>query len=178
MIGNALDHQTPDAPVDEIPSEIVCRWRVCTPFSERRLEGIELLDSADWRDLEWAVVEAAMRGIVNLATLHGREDDRNTVVAAVTLRASAPRLLRMRFGFSNRIRVYLNGRPIYRGNDEWRSRDYRFLGTIGLFDGFVLPPQAGENQLWLAMSEDFGGWGVTALVPDTTGAEVTENRQP
>ena len=40
----------------------------------------------------------------------------------------------MRFGYSDRVRVYLGGRLIYAGNNDYRSRDFRYLGTIGWFD--------------------------------------------
>ena len=50
-----------------------------------------------------------------------------------------------------------------------RSRDYRYLGTIGLFDEVMLPLRDGDNELWLAVSESFGGWGVLARLPDENG---------
>ena len=51
-----------------------------------------------------------------------------------TIRADRARTVRMDFGFSDRAVVYLNGRPLYRGDDTYRSRDYRFLGSIGWCD--------------------------------------------
>jgi hypothetical protein len=56
--------------------------------------------------------------------------------------------------------------PLYRGDDSYRSRDYRFLGSIGWFDTVYLPLHAGQNELVLAISESFGGWGVQARFPD------------
>jgi hypothetical protein len=46
------------------------------------------------------------------------------------------------------------------------TRDYRYLGSIGLFDSVVLPLEAGENEIWIAVSEAFGGWGVMARITD------------
>lgn len=74
------------------------------------------------------------------------------------------RPVRLHFGFSDRAIVYLNGRPVYRGRAEWRSRDHRFLGTVGLFDELILPLRAGMNEVRVAVSEDFGGWGVVAAI--------------
>ena len=42
------------------------------------------------------------------------------------------------------------------------SRDYRFLGTIGYFDAVYLQLKKGRNDLWIAVSENFGGWGIKA----------------
>ena len=55
------------------------------------------------------------------------------------------------------------------GNDTFQSRDYRFLGTMGFFDDVYLPLKTGENELWMAISEGFGGWGVQARFKDLDG---------
>ncbi len=75
----------------------------------------------------------------------------------------------MELGFSDRAVVYLNGQALYRGDDTYRSRDYRFLGSIGYWDALYLPLTRGENELVVAVSEDFGGWGVQARFPEPDG---------
>ena len=75
----------------------------------------------------------------------------------------------LELGFSDRAVVFLNGRALYRGDDTYRSRDYRFLGSIGYYDTLFLPLVAGVNDLVIAVSEDFGGWGVQARLAGLTG---------
>ena len=75
----------------------------------------------------------------------------------------------MDFGFSDRAVVYLNRRALYRGDDTYRSRDYRFLGSIGWWDTLYLPLVEGDNELVVAVSETFGGWGVQARFPEVDG---------
>ena len=87
---------------------------------------------------------------------------RNTVLARTTIQAERAQTQQLDFGFSDRARVFLNGVPLYRGDDTYRSRDYRFLGSIGWHDTVYLPLEAGDNELSVAVSEDFGGWGVQA----------------
>jgi hypothetical protein len=163
------------APPDSVPQGTIVRWRVSSPFEEARLDPLRTLDAAAWRDLTWQPLSAGVRGIANLAQLHPIDSGRNTVFAAVTLRATRAGPVRARFGFSDRVQVLLNGRTLYTGSALWRSRDYRFLGTIGLHDEVILPLQAGDNELWFAVSESFGGWGVTLQLPDG-GAQVVEPR--
>lgn len=62
-----------------------------------------------------------------------------------------------------------NGTLIYRGNNGYQSRDYRYLGTIGLFDTLALKLKGGDNELWIAVSEDFGGWGIMGRITDFEG---------
>jgi hypothetical protein len=161
------------APADSVPAGVITRWRVSSPFPESRLDPLRQLDPAAWRDLDWQPLASGSRGIANLARLAGIDSGRNTVFAAVTLRADRAGPVRARFGFSDRVQVILNGRTLYLGSALWRSRDYRFLGTIGLHDEVILPLRAGDNELWFAVSESFGGWGVTMQLPDG-GARVVE----
>lgn len=161
------------APPAEPPPGVLTRWRVSSPFPETSLDGSHSLDDVDLSDLGWEAASPHLRGIVDLARVRTLGDPDNTVFAAVTLEAGAARPVRVRFGFSDRVRVYLGGRELYRGRAEWRSRDYKFLGTVGLFDEIVVPLEAGENELWFAVSEGFGGWAVTAALVDAEGVRAT-----
>lgn len=60
------------------------------------------------------------------------------------------------------------------GNRLAIGHHYRFLGTIGLHDEVILPVTPGDNELWFAVSEEFGGWGVTAQLPDVAGLEALD----
>ena len=110
----------------------------------------------------WTTLEAEPSGLVNLARTTGIVGDRNTVLARATIHSEHARTRSLAFGFSDRAVVYLNGHALYRGDDTYRSRDHRFLGSIGLWDTLYLPLEAGANELVVAVSEDFGGWGVLA----------------
>jgi hypothetical protein len=153
------------APAVAAPAGVVASWRVSTTFDEKRLDSLGDLDPASWRDLTWDSLEPSSRGIANLAMLRKLDGDRNTVFAATTLHADEARRVLLRFGFSDKVRVYLNGRPLYRGNDAFQTRDSTFLGTVGLFDELILPLKRGDNELWFAVSEGFGGWAVVAQLP-------------
>lgn len=174
----SVSHDRPALDAGEAQSDaetargLVQSWVVSTPFDEDALGSAGPLPDAIVDALEWTRVGTDVRGIVNLARTAARSAEANTVLAGVTLRSDAERLLRLRFGFSDRVTVYLDGRPLYRGADGWRSRDYRFLGTVGLHDELVLPLRRGDNVLRFAVSEDFGGWGVTAALPDSDGIEI------
>ena len=153
------------APAVATPAGAVTHWRVSTTFAEKRLDSLADLDPASWHDLTWDPLEPSVGGIVNLAMLHKLDGDRNTVFATTTIHADEAKRVLLRFGFSDKVRVYLNGRPLYRGNDAFQTRDRSFLGTVGLFDELILPLKRGDNELWFAVSEGFGGWAVVAQLP-------------
>jgi hypothetical protein len=84
------------------------------------------------------------------------------VFARAEIHADRAETRTLELGFSDRAVVFLNGRALFRGDDAYRSRDYRFLGSIGYYDTLYLPVTEGANDLLVAVSEDFGGWGIQA----------------
>jgi hypothetical protein len=138
------------------PEGVIRAWEVSDAFAEGELEGA----LADTRS--WTPVESEPSGLVNLARVQGIPDGRNTALARTRIDAREAETRVLTLGFCDRGIVYLNGRPLYRGDDTYRSRDYRFLGSIGWYDALYLPLEAGENELAIAVSEDLGGWGVQA----------------
>ena len=156
---------------DSTPATIVRSWRVSTPFAESSLAGMTELAAPPGGG--WSVLGVEERGVANLARLAGIDSSHNTVIAAVTLNADRAVTVPVRFGFSDRVRVYLNRRLIYAGNDGFGTRDFRFLGTVGRFDELALPLRPGPNELWFAVSETFGGWAVTADLPERDRIRVS-----
>ena len=113
-------------------------------------------------EIAWTRLDAEPSGLTNLSRAHPITGDLNTVYVRTTIQSDRGRRQPLELGFSDRAVVFLNGERIYRGDDTYRSRDYRFLGSIGWYDTLYLPLVAGENELVVAVSEDFGGWGIQA----------------
>ena len=161
---------------DSTPATIVRSWRVSAPFPESALGSLTELTAVPGGG-SWNMLDVEERGIANLARLAGNGDGRNTVVAAATLISDRERTVRVRFGYSDRVRVFLNGKLLYAGTAGFGTRDPEFLGIVGLFDELALPLRRGPNELWFAVSETFGGWAVTADVPDRAGITVASSGQ-
>jgi len=68
------------------------------------------------------------------------------VLVRTTVHAPRDRVLPLELGFSDRAVVFLNGRALFRGDDSYRSRDYRFLGSIGFWDILYLPLEAARTS--------------------------------
>ena len=169
---SALPTSTPPAVPDSTPAGIVRTWRVSTPFAESLMTGAADVAAVP-APATWNTLGIEERGIANLARLAGNANGLNTVVAAVTITSDRARPVPVRFGFSDRVRVYLNGRMLYAGNDGFGTHDPDFLGIVGLFDEVTLPLNRGPNELWFAVSETFGGWAITADLPDRDGIRVS-----
>lgn len=99
---------------------------------------------------------------MNLAAVPMTAVGKNTRFARLVIDAEAEQTRELRIGYSDKAKVFVNGKYSYAGDNTYQSRDYRYLGTIGLFDTVPLPLKRGRNEVLIAVTEAFGGWGVMA----------------
>lgn len=153
------------APAKVAEPGTISSWDVSEAFAVDVLAGTHRLPDTVGRS--WQKLEIEKTGLANLARIQGTGDG-NTVLARTTIDAKTAEHRVVTFGYSDDVRVYLNGQLLYQGSNLYRSRDFRYLGTIGLFDAVILPLHPGENQLIFAVTENFGGWGLMATLGDAT----------
>lgn len=161
------------APAPALPETLIREWRVSSVMSVDDLGTGGLPKGLV--DHDGTVLEVEPEGMANFSRLAGPRQALNTILASVVIEADSDQDRRLDFGFSDDVRVYLNGRLLFIGTDRYVSRDYRFLGTIGLYDAVILPLRQGRNTLTLAVSEAFGGWGAGALLEGKTSLRVSPN---
>lgn len=149
-------------PLPPLPAGTVTAWEVSSPFSENLLAQQTQLSSALHSSLKWVTLAADENGTADLSILSGVSKDSNTVFVKTVINAERDGPRKFVFGFSDRVKLYCNGKLLYAGEDNFMSRDYRFLGTIGYHDAVWLDLKKGRNEIWMAVSENFGGWGVKA----------------
>jgi glyoxylase-like metal-dependent hydrolase (beta-lactamase superfamily II) len=145
---------------------VVMKWQISDAFEGSTLEAVTQLGAEHTEGRTWTPLKAEESGITNLAQVQGIEGGKNTVFARVVLSVAEYETRKLSFGYSDAANVYLNGTLLYAGDNTYQSRDYRYLGTIGLFDSVALPLKPGDNELWIAVAESFGGWGVQARIDD------------
>lgn len=149
---------------DSTPASIVRTWRVSTPFAESLMTGVADLPEIP-APTTWTTLANEERGIATLARLAGNGTD---AIPSSRLSPSHPTgraRSRFDFGFSDRVRVYLNGRLLYSGNDGFGTHDPDFLGIVGLFDELALP-------LKRACSRPAGCRRSTARLPSVPTAQL------
>ena len=83
------------------------------------------------------------------------------------------RTVRFDFGYSDEISVFLNGRLLFSGNDRYSFNFPRRQGLITIDQGSLyLPLLEGENDLVLAVTDVFGGWGLMGRFEPVAGLEI------
>lgn len=153
-------------------SGLIGSWSVHPPFPTpaRPLDEVP----ADGIDpLQWFQLDSGASGIVNFATVADLPQGGGTMLARVFIRSDRRQTKMLNFGFSDRAVLFLNGKPLFSGDNTYRSRSPRYLGIMTVdHEAVFLPLEQGDNELLFAVSEAFGGWGLIARLRDREGIEL------
>ncbi len=164
----------PKPPV-KTPMGTITKWHVSNVIPEKSLEGITTLKG--WTTpLTWTSATTEPTGILNLAHVVQGSQENNTAFVRILVDSDSNQVKKFMFGFSDRVKVFCNDELLFSGEDNFTSRDYRFLGTIGYFDAVYLHLKKGRNEIRLAISENFGGWGLQGKFADNNGLKIAESR--
>ncbi len=148
----------------------IMKWLVSDAFAEDELEEKYQLIEEDRTAHTWTEQAAEVTGLTQLSVVQGVFGGKNTAFARTTIVSDKDQVKPLIFGFSDKVHVYVNGQLMLAGDDESYNRDYRFLGTISYFDTVFMPLKQGNNEIWMAVTEeDTGGWAVQARLKDMQG---------
>ncbi|MBO3696852.1 hypothetical protein [Roseivirga sp. E12] len=159
-------------PMPDLEEGVIRSWQVSNSFPEKKVDGVFQLGRDQKQGLTWENIDSEFPGYANLARFAKINAQNNTTFAKVIITSDKEQVRKLTYGFSDRVRVYLNDKILAGGNDRFTSRDYRFLGTMGYFDEVYLPLKKGKNELWVAVTENFGGWAVMARFDNQEGIKV------
>lgn len=157
--------------IEAIDSRVISRWALSQTFAGRS-EAVEAYPTDLIAETEWTEIPSEPSGRTNLAIPEGipEGEDLGLKLARVVLTSDADRRVKLNYGFSDRASIFLNGRLIFTGNNTYRSRSERYLGVMTLDnDAVYLDLEEGDNELLFAVTEAFGGWGLTARLGDLEG---------
>ncbi|MEZ5042802.1 MAG: hypothetical protein R2828_23105 [Saprospiraceae bacterium] len=161
-----IDNKTyPDAPSSNTPidQKIIQSWQISDLVADDFFDNKPLLNKKDQSGFNWKKITTENSGLINLASHARRSEGKNTIVSKLSLQSTKKQNLNLAFGYSDFVKVYVNGQLQYQGRNDYTSRDYRYLGTIGFFDAVNLNLKKGHNEVWFVVTERFGGWGVKAM---------------
>lgn len=111
----------------------------------------------------WEDIEADKTGLVNISKYRKNDNDLNCVFARSTFYSDEEETIKVAFGYSDAIKVFLNEELVYSGNYAYRSRGNSFTGAVHSRDTLYLKVQKGVNELFVISSDQFGGWGLRFL---------------
>ena len=164
------------SPLPQVDQKTVMEWNISQAFDGKKLDAIQNLNDFDvYKNTNWTKLKAEYSGIINLAQLSEVNKNTNTVFVKVNIHSEKAQIRKIDFGYSDFVRVYANQAIVYVGNNGFRTRDYRYLGTIGYFDTIYLNLQKGNNEVIFAVTERMGGWGLKAKLDSLEDILLSSN---
>ena len=161
-----VNYRDPEAapPIAPLPAGSVTSWKVTPAITQD--EAFARAAKSNWAGVNWQTVAVETNGIANLSKAGPDADDRHSFIARFTVNSRSAHRELLQFGFSDAVRVYVNGIPLYEGADLQFSRDYRFLGHVGFWDAVFLPLKAGSNDIAFVVTDDTNGGTAAAAKLD------------
>ncbi|MFC1544806.1 hypothetical protein ACFL4X_01435 [Gemmatimonadota bacterium] len=159
------------APEPTTPAGMISEWQLSQVFKADRINTRNSLEQQSLPAIEWKAVVSEPSGLLNIAR-YRQKAGKSLVLARTLLRSEKAQIKKLSFGYSDRVIIYLNGKILFEGNNRFRIRDPEFLGIINLQDAVFLDLREGDNELVLAVSELYGGWGYICQLEDMEGLEI------
>jgi sugar lactone lactonase YvrE len=150
-----------EAPPVETPPGTITDWEVSRTYPAQRVnrDGYPHFYSIFFAG--WQKVTSEASGLVDIARFVKRENQEGDLVLARTVfRSSGGEAVKLSFGYSDQVDLFFNGVKIFSGNSAYRYRDPSFLGIVGPYDAVHVTTEKGLNEIFMMVSETFGGWGL------------------
>jgi hypothetical protein len=155
-------------------SGMVTHWSVA-PSMPAPQSGADKLPAMPGQEADWETAATDETGRLNLARYRSFPEGarRGAVMARVVIHAESPQTRRLNLGFSDQVTIFLNGRPLFDGNNTYRTRSPKYLGVMTLdHQALHVDLRKGSNELIFLVSESFGGWGITARLDSLEGLRL------
>ena len=152
------------------------KWAISTPvlfpkgnetFAESLPDAEDFLESID----------AETAGLLNLTRRFGATPQRKLVWLKTTITASEPTFTNLQIGFNDEIWVYLNNEMVLVDKNLFQQVGMRKnpSGRLAITNTVAkLNLKKGENELLIAVANDFYGWGLMARLENVEKIERTD----
>lgn len=162
-------------------ANVSIRPRTAAPSSLKAVETINPAAISGWEAADAGPADAALKiqpstvsgwkpaiadenGLVNLNRLFTTTRGRRTAFARTTVISDKARYARLAIGYSDDVRVYVNGEFVYQGINGFESRHPEYMGFVKPeFESVQIKLRRGKNEIVLAVTDDQRfGWGFIA----------------
>src|SRR5581483_6372052 len=133
---------------------------------------------------EWKAISTERRGLVNLTREYGlpvHQPDQGLAWLKTILTSDKKQTKKVDIGWTREIWVFVNGKLVYSGKNLWDQEAERKApdGRCSLENGsFPLPLEPGDNEVAVAIANNFYGWGLMLRLADPEGGSLAAKGQP
>ncbi len=122
-------------------------------------------------------IEAERKGMINLTRKFGGNNTRKVVWLKAKIKVAEYQKNVMQLGFSDDVWVFLNNQMVYLDKNNYLQPPMRKYpeGRISIQNAKVnLNLKQGDNELLIAVANDFYGWGIIARLESMEGIEFVK----
>ena len=156
------DFLTTEKPVLE--KGTLADWKISKSFKVEDFSELEEYPALRIEaETDWTDGEVERNGLLNISKIRKHQGrDPSCVILKTTLSSPEVKRVKLNFGYSDAAGIFLNGKPLFWGNNAYRGRNMADSLWISYNDAIFLDLNAGENELVVMVAEVFGGWGFQA----------------
>jgi hypothetical protein len=172
----------PARPAEPAPArQTLTTWDLSPAFDTAAVQP-DVLPRGLLSSKEWLPVTAEPSGLVNIAAyrrgVRASAASLDLVFARTVITSARAQAAKLVVAYSDKVHVFVNGRLLFAGDSAFRRRDPSFLGIASLGpDAIYVDLKPGTNDIVLAVSENFGGWGFAVRL-EPLGPEREPGRSP
>ena len=164
-------------PLDEDRS-LVRNWRL-SAFSALPNGKVPMYGEMPAASQQWRTISTERKGLLNLSREYGRplpEQKRAVAWLKTTITSDRKQTKQVDIGWTRELWVFVNGKLVYTDKNLFEQEGARKSpdGRCSLENGtFPLPLEAGDNEVAVAIANDFFGWGLMLRLSDPEGVHLT-----
>ena len=180
---DAVDGLSPEPSRDPLDGDrgLVRTWRL-SRFSELPNGKDPLYNEMPAASQEWKSISVERNGLVNLSREYGRplpQPERAVAWLKTTITSDRKQAKKVEIGWTRELWVFANGKLLYADKNLWELEQTRKApdGRCSLENGsFTLPLEAGDNEVAVAIANNFYGWGLMLRLEDPEGVRLPSLR--
>jgi hypothetical protein len=129
---------------------------------------------------DWKAIGIERNGLVNISREYGKplpDPNRSVAWLKASIKSDKPQMKKIQLGWTREVWVFLNGKLVYADKNLFESDTERKFpdGRCSLDNAtLTLSLDAGDNEVTIAIANNFFGWGVMLRVIEPDGVHLTE----
>jgi len=176
---DAVDDLSPEPVSDPMDGDrgLVRHWRL-SPSAALAMGKDAVYDEMPRGSTEWKTITAERHGLVNISREYGRplsEPNRALAWLKTTITSDRKQTKKVDIGWTRELWVFVNGKLVYADKNLFEVEGARKFpdARCSLENGSVmLPLEAGDNEIAVALANNFFGWGLMLRVADPEGVRL------
>jgi hypothetical protein len=176
---DAVDGLSPEPANDPLDGDrgLVRNWRLST-FAGLPDGKDPIYHEMPGASQEWKTISTERHGLVNLSRQYGRplpEPNRAVAWLRTTITSDRKQTKKVDVGWTRELWVFVNGKLAYADKNLFEQEGARKFpdARCSLENGsFTLPLEAGDNEVAVAIANNFFGWGMMLRLAEPEGVHL------